>query len=105
MVLGLTTVAGNVGIEQATRNALLTAEICNSDVPVFAGADKYRSIGRMTTRTGSTAKTASGIAAFQRQSANKGAKHASRLSFCVRVGRAWPHSGDARTAHQRRAGA
>jgi purine nucleosidase len=37
-VLGLTTVAGNVGLEQATRNALLTAEICDSDVPVFAGA-------------------------------------------------------------------
>ena len=27
-VLGLTTVAGNVGLEQATRNALLTVEIC-----------------------------------------------------------------------------
>jgi purine nucleosidase len=39
-VLGLTTVAGNVGLKQATRNALLTAEICKSDVPVFAGADK-----------------------------------------------------------------
>jgi len=26
-VLGLTIVAGNVGVEQATRNALLTAEI------------------------------------------------------------------------------
>jgi purine nucleosidase len=39
-VLGLTTVAGNVNLKQATRNALLTAEICNSDVPVFAGADK-----------------------------------------------------------------
>jgi purine nucleosidase len=39
-VLGLTTVAGNVSLEQATRNALLTAEICGSDVPVFAGADK-----------------------------------------------------------------
>jgi purine nucleosidase len=39
-VLGLTTVAGNVDLEQATRNALLTAEICKSDVPVFAGADK-----------------------------------------------------------------
>src|SRR5271170_3785599 len=37
-VLGLTTVAGNVGLEQATSNALLTAEICNSDVPVFKGA-------------------------------------------------------------------
>ena len=39
-VLGLTTVAGNVGLEQATQNALLTAEVCRSDVPVFAGADK-----------------------------------------------------------------
>jgi purine nucleosidase len=37
-VCGLTTVAGNVGLEQATRNALLTAEICGADVPVFAGA-------------------------------------------------------------------
>ena len=37
-VLGLTTVAGNVGLDQATRNALVTAEICGSDVPVFEGA-------------------------------------------------------------------
>src|SRR5271165_5791045 len=37
-VLGLTTVAGNVSLEQATRNALLTAELCGSDVPVFVGA-------------------------------------------------------------------
>ena len=32
--------AGNVELKQATRNALLTAEICKSDVPVFAGADR-----------------------------------------------------------------
>jgi purine nucleosidase len=37
-VLGLTTVAGNVGLEQATRNALYTAEIAGSAVPVFPGA-------------------------------------------------------------------
>jgi purine nucleosidase len=37
-VLGLTIVAGNVGVEQATRNALLTAEIAEVEVPVFAGA-------------------------------------------------------------------
>jgi purine nucleosidase len=36
-VLGLT-VAGNVSLEQATRNALLTADICGSNVPVFVGA-------------------------------------------------------------------
>jgi len=37
-VLGLTTVAGNVGLEQATENALLTAEVAGVDVPVFPGA-------------------------------------------------------------------
>jgi len=37
-VCGLTVVAGNVGLEQATRNALYTAEICGSNVPVFKGA-------------------------------------------------------------------
>ena len=37
-VLGLTTVAGNVGVEQATRNALYTAEVAGASVPVFAGA-------------------------------------------------------------------
>ncbi|THD44576.1 MAG: nucleoside hydrolase [Bradyrhizobium sp.] len=37
-VLALTTVAGNVGLEQATKNALLTAEIAGVEVPVFVGA-------------------------------------------------------------------
>src|SRR5277367_3266009 len=37
-VAALTTVAGNVGLEQATRNALYTAETAGSDVPVFKGA-------------------------------------------------------------------
>ena len=37
-VLAITTVAGNVAIEQATQNALYTAELCGSTVPVFVGA-------------------------------------------------------------------
>ena len=37
-VCALTTVAGNVDLEQATRNALYTAQICGSDVPIFKGA-------------------------------------------------------------------
>jgi purine nucleosidase len=37
-VLAITTVAGNVDIEQATQNALYTAELCGSTVPVFVGA-------------------------------------------------------------------
>src|SRR5580658_8932868 len=39
-VLAITTVAGNVPVDQATRNALYTAELCGSDVPVFAGSEK-----------------------------------------------------------------
>jgi len=37
-VLGMTTVAGNVGLEQATRNALYTAEIAGASTPVYKGA-------------------------------------------------------------------
>ena len=37
-VLALTTVAGNVGLEQATRNALYTCEVAGSEVPVYKGA-------------------------------------------------------------------
>src|SRR5580692_4195787 len=39
-VLAITTVAGNVGVKQATRNALYTAELCHSEVPVYQGAGK-----------------------------------------------------------------
>jgi len=39
-VVAITTVAGNVGVEQASRNALYTAELCGSSVPVYTGAEK-----------------------------------------------------------------
>ncbi|MGA2005436.1 MAG: nucleoside hydrolase [Terriglobales bacterium] len=39
-VVAITTVAGNVPVEQATRNALYTVELCGADVPVFMGAGK-----------------------------------------------------------------
>lgn len=39
-VIAITTVAGNVGVEQATSNALYTAELCGANTPVFQGADK-----------------------------------------------------------------
>jgi len=39
-VAAITTVAGNVPVEQSTRNALYVAELCGSDVPVYAGAEK-----------------------------------------------------------------
>jgi inosine-uridine nucleoside N-ribohydrolase len=37
-VAAITTVAGNVDVEQATRNALYTLEVCGADVPVYRGA-------------------------------------------------------------------
>src|SRR5438445_7091375 len=39
-VAAITTVAGNVDVQQATRNALDTVELCGADVPVYAGAEK-----------------------------------------------------------------
>ena len=39
-VAAITVVAGNVPVEQAVSNALYTAELCGSDVPVFAGCDE-----------------------------------------------------------------
>jgi len=39
-VLAITTVAGNVTVQQASRNVLYTAELCGSNVSVFTGAEK-----------------------------------------------------------------
>ena len=39
-VAAITVVAGNVSVEQATRNALYTLELCGADVPVYSGAAK-----------------------------------------------------------------
>ena len=37
-ITAITTVAGNVPVEQATRNALYTVELCGACVPVYMGA-------------------------------------------------------------------
>ena len=39
-VAGITTVAGNVNVGQATRNALYTVELCGAATPVFRGAGR-----------------------------------------------------------------
>ena len=39
-VVAITTVAGNVPVEQSTRNALYVVELCDAEVPVYMGADK-----------------------------------------------------------------
>lgn len=39
-VAAITVVSGNVPVEQAARNVLVTLELCEADVPVFAGAGR-----------------------------------------------------------------
>ena len=39
-VVAISTVAGNVPVQQATRNALYTAELCGTSTPVYQGVDK-----------------------------------------------------------------
>jgi len=39
-VKAITTVAGNMHVDQATRNALFVVELCGADVPVFSGSAK-----------------------------------------------------------------
>ena len=39
-VAAITTIAGNVSVQQSTRNALYTVELCGADVPVYMGAEK-----------------------------------------------------------------
>ena len=39
-VRAITTVAGNVPLQQATQNALYFVELCHADTPVYAGAPK-----------------------------------------------------------------
>jgi purine nucleosidase len=39
-VEAITVVSGNVEIDKCVRNALLTAELCGSDVPIYRGAER-----------------------------------------------------------------
>ena len=39
-VAAITVIAGNVSVEQGTRNALCAAELCDSEVPIYTGAAK-----------------------------------------------------------------
>jgi purine nucleosidase len=39
-VAAITVVAGNISVQQATSNALYTAELCGSDVPIYSGAEE-----------------------------------------------------------------
>ena len=39
-VAAITVVAGNVNVQQATRNALYTVELCGANIPVYSGAER-----------------------------------------------------------------
>ena len=47
-VLGVTTTYGNVGLENTTRNALVTLELIGSRTPVYAGADRPLLVERLS---------------------------------------------------------
>ena len=81
-VAAITVVAGNVPLEQATRNALYTAELCGSSVPVYAGAARP-SLREPSTRSGSTAATASAIKAIRRRNEARRASTPSTRSIDV----------------------
>ena len=39
-VLGISIVSGNMPVEQGSKNARYTVELCNKNIPVYIGADK-----------------------------------------------------------------
>ncbi len=39
-IMGVTVLAGNVGVEQAAKNALMTLEVCGVEAPVYMGAER-----------------------------------------------------------------
>ena len=39
-VAAISVVAGNVDVQQATRNALYTAELCGANIPIYSGAER-----------------------------------------------------------------
>ena len=39
-IMGVTTLVGNVDLEQSTKNALMSLEVAGSDVPVYNGSDE-----------------------------------------------------------------
>ena len=103
-VLGLTIVAGNVGLDQATRNALLTADVCGSDVPVFMGAQA----------PADPAAARRALVSWERRSrrpwlsrsrARARARARGRRDPAAGPRESGPHAGDARAADQCRAGA
>ncbi len=50
-ILGITTVCGNIPLEQATKNALMTMEVCGrDDIPLYEGAYRplYRELATAT---------------------------------------------------------
>ena len=103
-VAALTTVAGNVGLEQATRNALYTAEIAGADVPVYAGAAAPL-IRRHEDASWFHGRDGLGDRGYPppRRAAERGKR--GRRAPAARRGGARPHAGDARPADQHCAGA
>src|SRR5437870_13389967 len=77
-VEAITTVAGNVSLERATRNALIILEVIGQDVPVFPGCDDALVIPtpRRASCHGTDGLGDSGYAPAPRQASSEHAVHA-----------------------------
>ncbi|MDO6588425.1 nucleoside hydrolase [Salipiger sp. 1_MG-2023] len=87
-VLGLTTVAGNMGLAQTTDNARRIVELAgHTDIPVYAGADRpmMRQPRPVPEIHGDT-----GIDGWDWEEARRGPEAASAVDFLVRTLRAHP---------------
>lgn len=86
-VLGLTTVFGNVGLDRTTRNALVTRELVQSDVPIYAGADRPLVQARISAES---VHGASGLDGPRLPTPTRGAEAGHAVEFIIQSVRARP---------------
>ena len=86
-LLGVTIVAGNVDVEQAGRNALMTLEVCGSDVPVYLGAKRplFRELKDTISVHGSDGMGDIGVIRPKRAPEERRA-----VEFILEMANAWP---------------
>lgn len=92
VVLGLTTVFGNVGLERTTQNALIVRELAESggrgaDVPLYAGADRPLVVPRISAEV---VHGASGMDGPHLPRPTRGAENGHAAQFIIQQVRKYP---------------
>ena len=103
-VAALTIVAGNVSLAQGARNALYTCEVAGAETPVYLGAAAPL-IRRHLDAHWFHGQDGLGDRGYPAPKRSAGARERSRRADSARRRRAGTDAGDARAAHQYRAGA